>query len=358
MAIFQRNTTINLKLFNWRQPKTIKFKDQSLFLQTLHELLIDGFSMSQALVFMEILLPQYRPLIKILVEHLEAGMSLEKGLRQIGYPLEIVAQLFYAQKQGRFYESLLTSANALKRKYDYYQQMIKTLSYPSIMFLFLLVLLLGMRAFLLPHIVSFITEDVYQTNMMIQLLVTFFSYLPQILLGFLGSIIIICLLVDLLLLRCRYLTRMRVLLKVPLLNKWLKMSSTYKVSKTLGYFIAGGFSMQQTLAFIMQYPIDPFLSELAQVLHDELLGGAELSVVLNQSKLFRAEFGMVIQQGELTSQVAKKCLMYAEKIYSDMMDDIAKKISYLQPLLFILIAVLVMSMYLLMMLPMLTMEGI
>ena len=41
-----------------------------------------------------------------------------------------------------------------------------------------------------------------------------------------------------------------------------------------------------------------------------------------------------------------------------MLTDIAKKINYIQPILFILIAVLVMAMYLLMMLPMLTMEGI
>lgn len=358
MAISQVKVITNLKWFNQTTAKKVKAKDQAMFLQTLYELLTEGFSLNQALVFMELLLPHYRPLIKILVQYLEQGAGLEKGLRQIGYSLSVVAQIFYGQKQGRFYPTIKKCAESLQQQDYYRQKMIKTLTYPLVMFVFLIVLLLGMRQFLLPQIVSFISVEVYQKNKFMQFLVGFFSYLPQLLVGILGLFIMIYFLFDLILMRQTYLNRYRMLIVFPLVQHWVRSYCTYKVSQTLGYFLEGGFSLQQTFEFIVQYPIDPFLSEVAQSLTRALRQGDSLSESLDGMEIFKPELGMIIYQGELTSQLSTKCLMFANKLFFELMEDIAKKINYLQPILFLIIAVLVMGMYLMMMLPMLTMEGL
>lgn len=350
--------TFNLRWFNQRLPKKVKAKDQALFLQNLYELLSEGFSLNQALVFMELLMPQYRNLIKIIVQSLEQGAGLEKGLKQIGFSLDIVAQIFYGQKQGRFYPALQKCSESLKMQAEYHQKIVKTLTYPLVMFVFLIALLLGMRSFLLPHILSFISVEVYQTHLLVRILVVFFSYLPQLLMGILGMSIFGYFLIDVYLLKKSALERYGLLLKIPLLNKWVRYYCTYKVAQNLGYFLEGGFSLQQTFDFIVQYPIDPFLTEVATYLTDSLREGEALSDSLDTIKLFRPELGMIIYQGELTSQLSTKCLLFANKLVSDLMEDIAKKINYLQPLLFILIALLVMGMYLMMMLPMLTMDGL
>ena len=72
--------------------------------------------------------------------------------------------------------------------------------------------------------------------------------------------------------------------------------------------------------------------------------------------LFSIELPMVIYQGELTSQTAQKCKVYSDKLFHDLMEDVAKKIGYIQPFLFLVIAILILGMYLTIMLPMLTME--
>lgn len=356
MAIYQQKAIFNLRLFNHRLPKKVKPKDQAIFLSTLYELLEEGFSLNQALVFMELLMPNYQLLIREIVNHLEQGHGLETGLRSIGYSLNIVSQLFYAQKQGRLYPALNKSAKYLKTQFDYRNQIVKTLAYPIMMLGFLLSLLFGMRAFLLPHIVSFISQEVYASNLLIRLLIRFFSYLPQILTGLIGVSLLIILFFDYYLLKKSYLIRINFLLKIPLIKKWVRWYCTYKIAQSLGHFIEGGFSLQQTIDFIITYPIDPFLNEIAVELNDSLLSGNDLSSSLDQLGIFQSELGMIVHQGELTSQLATKCIMYAEKLLLEMMEDIAKKIGYLQPILFITIAVLVMSMYLLIMLPMLTME--
>lgn len=350
--------TISLKWFKRPLPKKVKTKDQALFLQNLFELLSEGFSLNQALVFMELLMPQYRELIKIIVQSLEQGAGLERGLRQIGFSLDIVAQIFYGQKQGRFHPALQKCSESLKLRADYRQKIVKTLTYPIVMFVFLIALLLGMRIFLLPHILSFISVEVYQNTPLVRLLVLFFSYLPQILISLFAISILGYFFIDVYLLRKSAMHRYKLLLKIPLFNKWIRYYCTYKVAQNLGYFLEGGFSLQQTFDFIVQYPIDPFLTEVAAYLTENLKKGEALSDSLNALRLFQPELGMIVYQGELTSQLSTKCLLFSNKLVTELMEDVAKKINYLQPILFILIALLVMGMYLMMMLPILTMEGL
>ncbi|MBK0348981.1 type II secretion system F family protein [Aerococcaceae bacterium zg-ZJ1578] len=171
MAIFQQKAITNLKLFRRRPISKLPAKAHAYFLRTLYELLTEGFSLNQALVFMELLMPSYQPLIHTLVSTLESGKGIEIGLRQIGYSLDIVAQLYYAQRQGRFYDALLSSANKLAKSQENKAKIIKALMYPCVMFIFLIALLLGMRLFLLPHIISFISQKTFDSNVLVRVLI-------------------------------------------------------------------------------------------------------------------------------------------------------------------------------------------
>lgn len=357
MAILREQLTINLKWFKSKPLTKVKKRDAGKYLESLSDLLEEGFSLNQALQFLNYLYPHYQVVNEIAIKHLKEGKGIERGLREVGYSLSLISQLFYAQKQGRFKDALKKAVNQLYLEQTYRQKILKALTYPIFMLVFLVVLLLGMRSFLLPHITSFITVEMYEKQGLIRILLTFFAYLPQILIGIVGGGLVTYMGLDFYLLKQDVLTRCRILIKIPLVRKWVRYYCTYKVSQTFGYFLEGGFSILQTLEFIKAYPIDPFLAELAHVFHTKMMKGEGLVQGINSLGIFQEEFSMIIQQGEMTSQVSTKCLRYANSVWTWLMEDISKKISYLQPVLFILIAVLVMSMYLLMMLPMLTMEG-
>lgn len=357
MGIFQEKSINNLSWFRKKPLEKIKPKDQAPFLMTLFELLEEGFSLAQAISFMEFLLPDYRQVFKHFEEILSQGRGLETGLKAAGFPLGIVAQIYYGQKQGRFLPALKKAADQLFLQEEYRRKMIKQVTYPSVMFIFLLALLFGMRTFLLPHITSFISQETYDKNVMVQVLVNFFTYLPQISLITFAMGLVLYLIIDLYLLRLTPIQRSRILLRIPLVRKWTRFYCTFKVAQMVGYFMQGGYSLRQTFDFVVTYPIDPFLTSLATAVNQQLLEGEEFGKALDDLEIFNSEFTMVIYQGEITSQLATKAIKYADSIWKRMMDDIAKKITMLQPMMFCLIAVLVMAMYLLMMLPMLTMEG-
>lgn len=355
MAILTKRLTHSLKWFK-RQPKKITAKQRPYLLKTLSELLAEGFSLSQSLIFMQLLMKPQASLIEQVIQSLGQGQTFEKSIQPLGYPISVVAQLFYAQRQGRFLIALEASAAQLQQIQTYQSKILKVLTYPLLMAGFLIALLFGMRTLLLPHIISFIAQDTYDTNGLVRLLIGFFTFLPQISIALLAFLLIVGLLTDFYLMRLTHIKRYQLLRRLPIVSKWIDRYCSYKLARELGYFFEGGYSLQQTIDVLTLYPVDPFLTEIAIRLQNGMVQGTPLATIISEMKLFTDELPLVIYQGELTSQMAQKCKVYADKIFHDLWEDIAKKINYIQPIMFLLIAVLVMAMYLTMMLPMLTFE--
>lgn len=348
--------TINTSKLFKRNSFKIPVALQPFFFKTIAEMLAEGFSINQSLNFMKLLLPKYQLSLQLILNNLASGQNFELSLKDLGFSSQIIAQLFFAQRQGRFIETLLEIADHLSILADYRKKLIKALLYPLVLSGFLIALLFGMRSFMLPQIMSFISEDTYQENLTARLLILFFTFLPQISLFLLGSILVLYLLIDFYLMRQSELRRFQILVNIPFLKTTIRQYCSYRLAKELGFFFNSGFSIQQTIELLITYPIDPFFTELAQALKGNFLQGIALKESIKNVDIFTSVLPVVIYQGELTNQTAQKCKLYAAKTFDDLLESISKKISYIQPILFIIIAILVMAMYLIMMLPMLTME--
>lgn len=347
-----KKITINLK------SSKIKTKDQAYILKVLAELLEEGFSIKQSIEFIVLLFPKYKVIFQQVINALEAGSPIEEGLKEIGYPISVVAQIFYGQRQGRFIPCLLEISLQMELEQEQKGKFIKVLMYPIFLLFFLGSMLIGMRTFLLPHIISFISPDIYAESFWIRVLIGFFIYMPQLFIGGLGIVGIFIGWFDFYLMDRPAFQRYQVLTKFPIIGKWTRYLATYKLMNELGYFFRGGYSIQQTIQVLVQYPIDPFMSDIGKMLQSGLLAGEDLGTIVSKLGIFTPELPLIIYQGELTSQFAQKCKIYAVKVYNQLIQDIQLKISFVQPILFIFIALLVVSIYMIMMLPMLTMEGV
>ncbi|EKB53414.1 competence type IV pilus assembly protein ComGB [Facklamia hominis] len=355
MAIFIKKATINLKSFN-RNPLKLPAKQRYFLIKILAEMYEQGFSIHQSLQFLKILMPNYHLSLDYILEELNQGRPFEYALKQLGYSSKVVAQLFFSQKQGRFQTALWSIANYLKLLNDYRNKLIKALIYPIILFIFLIALLFGIRAFMLPQILSFISAETFEKQVFARLLILFFTYLPQIFLGGVGLLLLIYLCFDFYLLKLELMDRLQRLIKIPLLKKLIKNYYSYRIAEELGYFLSAGFSIQQILELLIHFPIDPFLSEIAKLLQKNYIQGIPLPESLEAIGLFNPSLPLVIYQGEITSQTGLKCQLYAKKTFNDLLENFNQKIQLIQPFLFILIALVVMAVYLILMLPMLSME--
>ena len=121
MAISTKTLLINLK-FSSNEAKKLKKKQKAYFLLTLADLLEEGFSIYQSLVFIKLLMKPQAHLIDEVMDALQSGLSFEKSIQILGYSNEVVAQLFYAQKQGRFIQALRSAGLQIEKMHDYQQK--------------------------------------------------------------------------------------------------------------------------------------------------------------------------------------------------------------------------------------------
>lgn len=353
MATLQQILSINI---NFRASTYIPKNKQDFLLQTLSEMLIEGFSLQQAVHFLQYLLPKQQQCLTLLMQHLVQGKSLESGLQQIGFSSAITSQLFYANQQGKLTEALDDCAKQLYEQAAFKKLLTKQLTYPVILMFFLIGLLFGMRTFLIPQLSSFITQDVYENQLLVRCLLLFFTFLPQIIIGSFSIILILCLTATLWLKKLPPIQRRKFLCHIWIIRHFIRLSCTRHLAHTLGHFLATGFSIQQTLHTLCQYPLDPLLTDIAITLTNGYLGGASLPEQLTSLGIFTSSFPEILHQAELTSQTAHKCLRYSETLSQTMTQDIQKLVKIIQPIMFLFIGILILIMYLMMMLPMLTIQ--
>lgn len=353
MATLRQILTSNI---NFKSSLHIPKGKQAFLLQTLAEMLDEGFSLQQAVHFLHYLLPKQELSLSHLTQHLSQGHSLETGLQKIGYSSNITSQLFYANQQGKLNQALHDCAKQLYEKVAFQRLLFKQLTYPCILVCFLIGLLFGMRTFLLPQLSSFITQEVYDQQLLVRGLLLFFTFLPQLILSGFSCIIILCLTLLLSLRRLTPIKRRQFLCRILLVRHFIQLSTTRYLSHTLGHFFASGFSIQQTLHTLCRYPLDPLLTDIASHLQKGYLSGMGLPEQLKTLGILTSSFPEILHQAELTSQTSQKCLRYSEVLAQTIAQDIQKLVKIIQPVMFLLIGILILAMYLMMMLPMLTIQ--
>lgn len=358
MAIFPNQHTSAL---NWFRPKKnlkIRPKDQAYFLITLGQLLDEGFSFNRSLEFLGILLPKYQEALALIQGSFLTGESLDRALVDLGFKVTSRSQIYFSAKQGYFAQGLSQAGHHLQLLADYKKKLLKQMVYPVFLALFLGGLMLGMRSFLLPTITTFISQDMYDHNFLVRLLITFFTYLPHILVIGLAISLILFSLAYFYLLKQAVIRQYYLLGRLPIIGKWFISYASYKFTRELGHFYASGQSLQETMVFLITYPIDPLMTGVAQALDEGFRQGHSMHSQLQGLHIFRDDLTYVIHQAEMVSQLASQCQLYSDKLWKDLISDINQKISFIQPILFIFIALLIMAMYLMMMLPMLAFDGL
>jgi len=81
--------------------------------------------------------------------------------------------------------------------------------------------------------------------------------------------------------------------------------------------------------------------------------------VIKEKLFLKQEFSQIVRHGETTGHLGKELLVYSEECMNELEERIDKMIALVQPVSFLFIAFLIVSVYGAMLLPMLSnMEGI
>ena len=269
---------------------------------------------------------------------LSQGKSFSEMMDSLGFSSAIVTQLSLAEVHGNLHLSLAKIEEYLDNLAKVKKKLIEVATYPLILLGFLLLIMLGLRNYLLPQLDS--------SNIATQII----GNLPQIFLG----LVLIC---SLPLLSAftfyKRSSKMRVfsmLARVPFLGIFVQTYLTAYYAREWGNMIGQGLELSQIFLIMQDQPSQLF-QELGRDLETALGAGQGYAEKVGTYPFFKKELSLIIEYGEVKSKLGDELELYAEKTWEEFFLRINRAMNLIQPLVFIFVALVIVLLYAAMLLP-------
>ncbi|WP_311830061.1 competence type IV pilus assembly protein ComGB [Enterococcus xiangfangensis] len=335
----------------WDKNKLTK-KQRIDFVQLLGDLLVNGFSLQQAFVFF-VHANLFSPNILIkLQQDLQQGKSLAQSFVQLQYSNDQILQIELAESHGDLAQTLLGIAKQMRLVQRQQENFLKAVSYPLLLFIFLLTILLGMRFFLLPQLVA--SGMIYAESFSVQLI----KGVPVIGLGVLIFLIILAMCWQTWGKRQSYLTRFSLLTRIPGIRTLFSNYYSAYFALEWGKLFQQGLELHQIIECLLIIEGKSLMQELAADLKTRLAQGSTLAEELKRYPFLTKEFSRIVFQGEARGNLGKELITYSQLVWRRFFNQLEFLCSWIQPLVFLFVALLIVSLYLTMLLPLTDLERI
>ncbi|MDP4169921.1 MAG: competence type IV pilus assembly protein ComGB [Bacillota bacterium] len=334
--------------------------EQASFLKRIAELLTRGYPLAEAIESLAFQLPLFRKeeLFTCIFE-LKKGFPLHYVLTELGFNKDLTGYVFFSEQHGNFAEALLAGSElTIKREKDR-QKLMKLLNYPII----LLFITGGMFVFieksLLPKFTSLFKTMNLEANFFTKVIYAFAHYVPIFFTFLLISFTVAGLYYFLSFRKKPVLEQKRLLVRIPVAGRVLRLIHTQYFSIQLSFLLAGGLSITEALRLFERNKSQPFYCELGRMIKDKLLTGEKFERILQDFSFFDDDFAKIAKHGQENGKLEQELFFYSQHCINRLEEMLDKGFKVIQPVLYMFIGFLVISMYLSILLPMFhLMDGI
>lgn len=332
---------------------------QGAFLMKLSSLVQEGFTLGEALEFLIKIMPKEETWIQLITNQLENGDRFDEAIRTLGFPERVCSQIYLSLIHGRFSYALNLSGKYLSDKEKQKKDLIKLLHYPFILLLFMSGILLAMRVVLLPSFELLYDTSDQNLSWINRFAIIFIRQFPTLL--FFSTIVIVALFILLKqkLKEWSEIRKATFFMQVPLLNKLLQLYYTHFFSYEWSQLLRSGYQMNAIIELMQTKEATKLMREVADHMETQLTAGQNFKESMQELIFFNPELGLIILHGEATSRLASELALYAQSCQDLMHSKIQKIFSWIQPVIFLIVAFLILCIYLALLLPTFSMmEGI
>lgn len=292
--------------------------------------------------------------LKHILSDVREGSSLSQACSQFPDVFDgmFLSSLKIGEKTGDLVSVLKRYQDFLRLKISLTKKIQQAMAYPIFLMLTMVVILFVLFSFVLPRFVAMYTNfDAAlpaPTSLLINLVEHSYIYVP---------VIIVMGVLSILIYRFKFtrgsgrLLRDKFLLKLPLIGSVMKLHIASQVSRTLSTLLASGMSLVDTVSTTAESLNNQFYALKLQQLKSEIQAGVSFSHGLDGIELFPQTSIKMIQaaeiSGDLQSMLTEVALYHEETLeYS-----LSRLMSYIEPLLILLMGVFIGGIILVMYLP-------
>ena len=323
------------QVFRLKRKKLATAKQKNI-ITLFNNLFSSGFHLVETISFLDRSALLDKQCVTQMRTGLSQGKSFSEMMESLGFSSAIVTQLSLAEVHGNLHLSLGKIEEYLDNLTKVKKKLIEVATYPLILLGFLLLIMLGLRNYLLPQLDS--------SNIATQII----GNLPQIFLGMVGFVS-----VDVLLALTFYKrsSKMRVLARIPFFGIFVQTYLTAYYAREWGNMISQGMELTQIFQ-MMQEQGSQLFKEIGQDLAQALQNGREFSQTIATYPFFKKELSLIIEYGEVKSKLGSELEIYAEKTWEAFFTRVNRTMNLVQPLVFIFVALIIVLLYAAMLMPM------
>ncbi|MFB4210892.1 competence type IV pilus assembly protein ComGB [Shouchella sp. JSM 1781072] len=323
------------------------------FIQKLGELLQSGYSADQALSFLSVQVnDDWKEMIRSIKQQLTMGQPLSKSLQALALPSDVQSYIFFYEEQGQVADGLMEAAKLYQKRLKTTLQLQKLLRYPLVLAFGVMMALLILNLYIVPHFQSLFSTLNQSPPRFILFFFSFLENLPYVCIAFLllASIGYVS--------SKRYIHHLTPHEKVHILLKWklsqtiMKQVITFYFSLQLGKLLQTGMSINEALNIFEKQSYLPFFKDEARKMNQSLKQGNSLASYMRHQPYYLSELPIVVENGSRTAKLALDLQFFSEWIIEELDRKLEKLLQIIQPILFVCIGCFIFFLFLMIMLPM------
>ena len=345
-----------MKKKNGDIKKALDKENKIYFIKRLYELIDHGYMLEDSLEFLLIQYEVADDEIKKIKEKLSNGSKLSDILGYLGYSQLIVSKIKFAEDYGRIEDMLLEVETYLKIKKIQQEKVIKTLRYPLFLTLTLICLIMVFNALVIPQFENIYTSSNIKMDLQTIILIKSLYYIPKII-SIIFLLILICIGYTFYTIKYKPNLFLKSLLYIPKVRDYSKLYFSYRFSMELSLFLMSGFSLKTALEVMVEEDYDYYLTLFSKDILNELDQGIGFEDAIGKIKYFDKSMRKFVSHGKNNGLIDKELKLFSELMLDTFLTSLDKNLKKLQPILFGILAVVIVGLYMVILLPIFNMAS-
>lgn len=341
---------VKKRIMNFRKNKLLNDDQQLLFLQRLHRLLNDGYSLTRALKILE-WNQSFIQSTEVITKHLTEGKYIDEAFDQAKFHHTIIAYLYFV----RFNHDLITSLNKaiymFSQRVENRKKFIRIIRYPLVLSFIFIILLLFLKGTILPSFLELFQHSQESSNTIV-LAITFIDILVSLILLLIIVILTSFFVWRLYLRKLPIEDQMTYVKKIPIYRSFVRMQTSYYFTTHISMFLKTGMSMQTILKQMTSQRKLPLIAYYASLMEHQLQNGFPLDPLIMNFDFIEPQIAYIFEQQQNNDMLEHDLQAYADYVIQHMEDQMKKTLTLIQPIFFCILASFIIFIYLALMWPM------
>jgi competence protein ComGB len=324
-------------------------QERGRLLLDIAALLEEGYNIGEAIeLYSAFLTGARQEWLHTAYKEMEKGDMFAEQLLEAGFSAEIINFIRMLEMHGAFQKALEQAGYMLIKRYELKKQVHSVLHYPLVLLSGVFLLGVVLMEGILPQFQQFFQAMDHELPILTRGMLLFMEWfrLPLFL-----SAVGAGLLLFFWLKRKPAAEQVEVMLRIPIIHKYIRQLISYYFAAQLAPMLKGGLSLQQALKtmkeesklIFFQYEADYFIHHLEE--------GTSFSDIIKGRAYYIPQLSVVWAFGETRGESAQELETFASYLFQKMYENTNKAIGFFQPVIFCFIGAIVILLFLSMMLP-------